>query len=327
MAANTMTDAPLYADGEGERGPKPLLGAILGGLGALLFVVSLLVHFYVVPALAVAPIDQNTVTSLAAKDATLFDTATLSPITTDLSVKARTVGDVKASEAAPGNAVVWVNTTTVKSSDGVIRSQNVKRAAFDKTTAEAVNCCDNFMETAQGVREKVTRSGLMFKFPFNTEKKSYQVWDDTLAKAVPTAYKGTATVDGHSTYVFENQVPASVVGTQEVPGSLLGQPSNDNVSADSYYQNRNTYYVEPITGAIVNQVTDTKTWFSYQGHDLVTTQARIAYTPQQTKDTYALLGSQPQQLALAEGFIPWLVALLGLGLMAAGWVLARRQPQ
>ncbi|MGY2875210.1 hypothetical protein ACVW00_002400 [Marmoricola sp. URHA0025 HA25] len=325
MAANTLIDAPRSAGGGTNGGSRPVLGATLAGLGALLFVIGGLVHFYVVPTLAVAPIDQNSVTSLVAKDATVFDTATLKPITTDLSVQARTVGDVAASKKAPGDAVVWVNTTTVTSSDGVIRSQSVKRAAFDETTAEAVNCCDNFMETEQGVRQKVTRSGLMFKFPFYAEKKSYQVWDDTIAKPVTTTYKGTAKVQGHKTWIFTNDVPATVVGKQDVPGSLVGQASNDNVSADSYYQNHNTYYVEPITGAIVNQVTETKSWFSYQGTDLVTTEARIAYTPKETSETYDLLGARPALLGLAHGFLPWVVALVGLGLIGLGGALGRRQ--
>jgi hypothetical protein len=325
MAANTLIDAPRSADGGTDGGARPVLGAILAGVGALLFVVAGLVHFYVAPTLAVAPIDQSSVTSLEAKNATLFDTATLAPITTDLSVKARTVGDVKASEQAGGDTLVWVSTTTVKSvPDGVIRSQSIKRAAFDRTTAEAVNCCGNFMETEQGVREPVKRSGLMFKFPFNTEKKTYQVWDDTLAKTVATSYKGTAKIQGHTAWIFENTVDPTVVGTRDVPGSVLGLDSNDNVTADEYYQNHNKYYVEPITGAIVNQVTDTKSWFSYQGHDLVTTEAQIAYTPQEVKETYDVLGNQPQLLSLAQGFLPWLAAIVGIGLIGLGTVLGRR---
>jgi hypothetical protein len=327
MAANTMTDAPLHTDGGSGPAPKPVLGAVLAGLGTLLFVVGLLVRFYVVPQLAVVPIDQNSITTLEAKNATLFDTATLSPITTDLTVKARTVGDVKASEEAPGDAVVWVSTTTVTSSDGVVRSQSVKRAAFDEATAEAVNCCGNFMETEQGVRDQVKRSGLIFKFPFYTEKKTYQFWDDTLGKTVTTKYTGTAKVQGHTAYVFKGDVPATVVGTQDVPGSLLGQETNDEVTADSYYQNRATYYVEPVTGAIVNQVVETKKWFSYEGNDLVTTEATIAYTPQETKDTYDMLGTKASLLGLAHGFLPWVIAVVGLALMALGAALARRRTE
>jgi len=323
--ANTLIDAPRSAGGT-HGGSRPLLGAILAGLGALLFVVGGLVHFYVVPALAVAPIDQNSVTSLEAKDATVFDTETLAPITTDLSVKARTVGDVEASKKAPDGTLVWVGTTTVKSADGVIRSQQVKRAAFNEKTSQAVNCCGNFIETAQGVRTPVTRSGLLWKFPFNTEKTTYQLWDDTLGKTVATRYTGTTKVLGHTAWVFQNDVPATVVGSQEVPGSLLGQSTNDNVKADSYYQNHNTYYVEPITGAIVNQLTHTKSWFSYGGNNLVTTEAQIHYTPAQIKDMYDNeLGNQPQLLALAQGFLPWLAAFVGLALIALGGALGRRQ--
>jgi hypothetical protein len=323
--ADTLIHAPRSTDGGTDGGSGRLLGAILAGLGALLFVAALLVPIYVIPTLAVAPIDQNSITSLEAKDATVFDTATLKPITTDLSVKARTVGDVKASEAAGGDTVVWVTTTTVTSSDGVIRSQSVKRAAFDEKTSEAVNCCGNFMETEEGVRVPVKRSGLMFKFPFYTEKKTYQVWDDTLAKTVTTTYKGTVKVQGHTAWVFENDVPGTVVGTEDVPGSLFGLDSNENVTADSYYQNHNTYYVEPVTGAIVNQVTDTKSWFSYQGHELVTTDASIAYTPQEIKETYDMIGTKGPLLGLAHGILPWVVAVVGLGLMALGTALGRRQ--
>lgn len=325
MAANTLIDAPRSTDGGTDGGAGRLLGAILAGLGALLFVAGGLVHFYVVPALAVAPIDQNSVTSLEAKNATLFDTATLAPITTDLSIKARTVGDVAASKKAPDGVLVWVGTTTITSADGVIRSQSVKRAAFDENTAEAANCCGNFNETEQGVRTPVKRTGLVWKFPFNTEKKTYQVWDDTLGKAVTTKYTGTAKVLGHTTWIFENDVPGTAVGTQDVPGSLLGQSSNDNVTADKYYENHNKYYVEPVTGAIVNQVTDTKSWFSYQGHELVTTQAHLEYTQKQIRDMYdKTLGNQPQLLSLARGFVPWLVAVLGLGLIGWGTALSRR---
>lgn len=325
MAANTLINAPRSADGGTDRGGRPVLGAVLAGVGALLFVVGGLVRFYVEPTLAVAPIDQNSITSLEAEGATLFDTATLSPITTDLSVKARTVGDVASSEKAPGDALVWVSTTTITSSDGVIRSQSVKRAAFDERTAEAVNCCGNFMETEEGVREEVTRSGLMFKFPFYTEKKTYQVWDDRLAQSVKTTYKGTDKVNGNTTYVFENEVPPTVVGTQDVPGSVLGLESSDNVTADSYYQNHNTYYVEPVTGAIVNQVTDTKSWFAYGENELVTTEAQIAYTPEEIKETYDVLGARPQLLGLAHGFLPWVVSILGLGLIVVATVLGRRR--
>ena len=44
---------------------------------------------YAYPQLAVAPTDQNSVTVLVGPDATIFDTATLTEITTDLTTAGR----------------------------------------------------------------------------------------------------------------------------------------------------------------------------------------------------------------------------------------------
>ena len=79
---------------------RRLLGPILVGIGAFLVVTGVLARFYAYPALAVAPMDQNSVTELAATDATILDLSTYRRCTTDMSVVNRTVGDVKASEDA-----------------------------------------------------------------------------------------------------------------------------------------------------------------------------------------------------------------------------------
>jgi len=323
MATTTLDAKSANRRNEGGRGA---VGAALAGVGALLFVLALMVHFYVAPTLSIAPLDQDSVTRLEAKGATVFDTATLAPITTDLSIAAHTVGDVKATEKVGGDTRIWTNSTTITSSDGIVRSQSTKRAAFDGKTAVGVNCasCDNFYMTEKDEKVATKLTGLLFKFPFGTEKSTYQVWDDTAAKAVPTRYIGNATVEGLKVYKFENEVPATVVGDREVPRSVFGLEGNDNVVAQSFYSNRTVYYVEPVTGAIVNQASDTKSWFAYDGNELVTTEAHVTYTPQQVKEmVHKTLGNQPMLLGLADGWIPWAVLLLGLVLVAFGYAVTR----
>lgn len=321
----TILEAPQAPSSRHHAGTGSVAGMVLAAVGALLFVVGLLVHFYVAPKLAVAPMDQKSVTHLEAKNATVFDISTLAPITTDLAIESRTVGDVKASEKAPGDTIVWHNNTTITSADGVVRSQSSKRAAFDSKTAVASNWGDNWYETTAGDRTPMTRKGLMYKFPFGTEKKTYQVWDDTLGDTVATSYKGTTKIEGTEIWIFENTVPATVIGSRTLPPNVFGgQPGGDDVTAEVNYQNHTTYYVEPVTGAIVNQVSDMKNWFSSDGTEVVATDAQLQYTAQQVKDMMKLLGNQPQMLALAEGFLPWLVVVLGLGMIAVGAGLNRR---
>jgi hypothetical protein len=195
---------------------------------------------------------------------------------------------------------------------------------MNNKTAEAVNCCGNFDESADGTRTPTHPTGLVYKFPFFTEKKTYQVWDDSLGKAVTTKYAGTTTIQGMRVYKFTSDVPATVIGQMSVPASVMGLSGKGNVDADSYYQNATTQYIEPATGAVINRVSQVKQWYSYQGHDLVTTNADMAYTPQ-TISTYVHdYQGKATLLKLVAGPVPWLVMVLGLVLIGGGFAAARR---
>ncbi|MCW2761000.1 MAG: hypothetical protein JWR85_1201 [Marmoricola sp.] len=307
---------------------RRILGPLLFGLGAFLLVAGLLLRFYAYPRVAIAPLDQNSVTKLEAKGAEVFDSATLKPLQTDLAVSSRTVGDVKASEAAGGDVRVWVNTVSIRSSDGVVRSRSVERTPFDGVTAEAVNCCGAFDESTEGERVPAKRDGLVFKFPFNTEKKTYKLWDNTLGDTVTTKYVKESSVKGMDVWIFTAEVPRTQVGTMEVPASVVGEPGTGNVTAQSMYQNSKTYYVEPITGAVVDQQQDQTSSLAVDDEDrLITTKANIRYTPATVTDMVSDLESKVMLLGLVKTTGPLVTIILGLLLLAAGFVLGRRRQE
>jgi hypothetical protein len=288
-------------------------------------IAGVMTRFYAVPKLAVAPIDQYSVTSLEAKGATIFDSAKLAEITTDLSIKARTVGDVVSSEKAPANAVVWVSTNTTRSSDGVTRSQSVERAAFNKVSGEAVNCCDTFDESTKGERVPTSPKGLVFKFPFWTEKKTYSMWDSTAQRTVAAKYTGTTKVQGMNVYKFVSDLPDTVTGTLDVPASVLGMTGTENVAAENHYQNLTTYLVEPTTGGIVDQSMVQKQWLANGDNQLVTTAATIAFTKAQVTDMVHQVKTKSILLRAAHGIGFYLLVIIGLLLAGAGVVLGRRR--
>jgi hypothetical protein len=307
---------------------RRLLGPLLFGLGAFLLVAGLLIRFYAYPHVALAPIDQDSVTKLQAKGATIFDTTSLQPITTDLSVQSRTVGDVKASKARGGNVRVWVNTTSIRSADGTVRSRSTERTPFDGYSAEAVNCCGAFDESTEGDRKSVKRTGLVYKWPFDTQKKSYQVWDGTLGKAVTTKYVRETTTNGLKTYEFKSTVPRTKVGTQEVPASVVGEPGTGNVEADSMYATTNDYQIEPLTGAIVTQSLAATNTLAIGGEDRQTTlKANLEYTPAQVATYAKQFKSNAAQIRLVKTTGPIITIVLGLILLALGFVLGRRREE
>jgi hypothetical protein len=303
---------------------RRLLGPLVFGLGAFLLVGGLLLRFYAYPHVAVAPIDQDSVTKLQAQGAEIFDTSSLQPLTTDLSVQSRTVGDVKASKDRGDNVRVWVNTTSIRSDDGVVRSRSTERTAFDATTAEAVNCCGAFDESTEGDRKAVKRSGLVFKWPFDTQKKDYKIWDGTLGSTVTAKFVRESSVKGLKTYEFKLEVPRTKVGTQEVPASVVGEPGSSNVEADSMYATTNTYQIEPITGAIVTQSLASTNTLAVDDEDrLTTTKANLEYTPATVDQNVKDFKSKANLLKLVRTTGPIITIVLGVVLLVLGFVLGR----
>ena len=305
---------------------RRFLGPLLFGLGAFLLVAGLLLKFYAYPRVAVAPIDQNSITKLEAVDAEVFDTSTLKPLMTDLAVQSRTVGDVKASEDRGSNVRVWVNTTSIRSSDGVVRSRSTERTAFDATTAEAVNCCGTFDESTQGERDQVKRDGLVFKFPFGTEKQSYKLWDGTLDDTITAKYVGETSVKGLKVYRFTAEVERTQVGEREVPASVVGEAGTGNVTAESMYESTKTYLVEPVTGAIVDQSVEQNSTLAIDGEDrITTTKADLRYTSATVSANVEDFKSKASLLNLVGTTLPIITIVLGLLLMALGFFISRRQ--
>lgn len=295
---------------------------LLFGLGTFLLVAAVLMRFYAYPKLAVAPLEQKSDTFLSAEDATILDLATLSPITTDLEVSVRTQGDVAASEEAGDDVRIWVSTTSIRSADGEIRSRSVDRAPFDTVTGFGVDCCDGWTSENDGERVPTTFEGVVFKFPFNTQKEDYPYWDGTLREPVTLSYDGEEEVDGLTTYRFIGEVPDTVVGTRDVPGSLVNS-DEATVTADTHYANAYTILVEPNTGAIVDLTQEQNGYVEANGAQIPTTQATISYTDAQVADMVDEVGTQGPLLGNLRGLFPIGAAIIGLLLLGAGFALMR----
>ena len=303
------------------------------GLGGFLLVAALMLEFYAYPRLAVVPLNQNTTSVSVGPGAKYFSVAELAPTTGDLISTRRVVGDVKASEEASKalgkDIAVWK--TGVVTDDDNKRppiSAYTERVAFERHTGESVNCCQ---ESYNG--KPVKHSGLVFKLPFQSEKKTYQFWDSTLLKALPMSYRRTTTINGVTVYEYVQNIPRTKSGTTEVPPSVLGLPGTGSVLATNWYSNVRTLWVEPETGVIVKGQEKQYNTIEAPGADpVVATDVTIAYDDATVKDNTDTYGPKSSQLKLMRIWLPVLAG--GLGLVMIGvWLFlflrngnARRAP-
>lgn len=321
------------------------LGLILVGLGAFLLTVALLARFYAYGHLAVVPLDQDTTSVSEGPDATIFDIASQQEINVDLESVRTVVGDVEASEAASeelGRDVAVWETAVVNDEDpaGVgpdnpPRSASHDRVAFDRHTGETVQCCGTYTSTSaddRGAEIKDTTSfeGLYFKFPFQTEQKTYQFWDGSVGEAPDIEFQKVETIEGLKVYRFVQQIPPTTVATINAPASIFGIDEEGDVALDRVYSNTRTLWIEPETGVIIRGQEEQHTVAEYQGDEVATlTDVVIGYNPDtisENVDTYSALSTQLKAIRI---WVPVIGGVLGLLLLAIGafLLLARRSEE
>jgi hypothetical protein len=202
-------------------------------------------------------------------------------------------------------------------------SYSQEGVSFDRVTGQATNCCGDYLsvgtlEHPSAIQNNFTHKGLFFKFPFDTQKITYQWWDGDLGRTEPMKFLRTQQIQGVQTYVFQQMTGPVTYGKQTgVPGELFN--SKKPVDADEVYQNTRTLYVEPNTGLIIKGVEQQNKRLEAPGFSPVPiTVGTIGYTAATIKNNIADLGSKGTLLGFLHGPLTWIGILLGLLLLGAG---------
>ena len=150
------------------------------------------------------------------------------------------------SERSDSDVIVFQNSSCLVKDEGDIDecvsasdpqerllSASTDNFATDRHTGEAVDDPKYLPPSAED------KQGLINKWPFNAEKKTYQYWDGYAGEAVDATYDRTEDVDGLETYVYKIVVDDAPI---EISDGVQGTYSTDR-----------EIWIDPTTGAIVNQ--------------------------------------------------------------------------
>jgi len=303
-------------------GRWPLL---LAALGVFALVLAALFRFVLPGQVVKFPLNEYEVMTLQGHGVSYFSTKQL----TELSgVTMRATYTIKGEPTQPaglGNAAVWQSFTSVQDLTNHTPFQYAySRLALDRRTGEIIRWSGNRL----GSKPLTGASGQSFVWPFNSGKHSYQVFDSTAGRAVPARYAGTATTGGIATYRYVETVTGLRIGSQQVPGSLIGSRAA-SVVLPEFYTATITYFVDPVTGdplkisqnelLTLRDTTGATKMVLLRGQ-LVTTPAsvRIVSAPDRKNlRTIAMIGTE----------IPLTAGILGIALLATGFGLSlRRRP-
>ncbi len=282
---------------------RRVVGLILLGLGSFLVVTALLATVWAPGVVKKTPVDVNNKTFLSGEAQRLDSSTGQLGAAVPIRIVSITQADSKKSdddvvvfksgscvvENADGNAPDCVD-----GDDPRLVSADESNFATDRVSALAVK------NGSYLPADSVQYEGLVNKWPFDSEKKTYPYWDGTLGQAVDAKFDGTVKVEGVDTYRYKINIEKAPI---EIADGVEGTYSNEVI-----------IWVEPKTGAIQNQSQDQQRFLA-DGTQVLNLQAQ--FTPQQlktsaadTKDNKALLTLITTTVPIV-GFIAGALCLLG----------------
>jgi hypothetical protein len=289
------------------------LGMALTLLGSFLIVLGVMALVYAPSRLMKTPLNVDSTTRLAGNaELQTADGLEKFPV----KVLSLTRAD---SAKSDDNVVVFVSSSCLVRDEGNppdcvgnddpdkrLISADVDTFAADRTSGIAVN------DPKYLPAEAAKHEGLVNKFPFQSKKKTYPYWDSLTASTEDAKYAGTTKVDGLEVYKYDVTVADAPIQIAEgVPGT---------------YNDQKTIYVEPLTGAIVNQV-DKQTRLTDKGDPVL--DLAIEFTPKQVTQSVKDAKSNVLLLNLVRVVVPIVGFVGGAIALIAGFVLTlrRRQPE
>ncbi|WP_158566700.1 DUF3068 domain-containing protein [Actinomadura craniellae] len=303
---------------------RHVIGLVLVGLGVFLLGTGAMVHFHVAPQLIAAPTDTYNKTVLRADNATYFDVGALQTRTGATITATNTVrGDVRASN---DDVAVWDSFAAVQDlNNNVLVDMRQQRLAFDRRSGELTGCCGTHIQNQPLNRP----SGIGLFWPVDVGKRGYQVFDSQTRRAWPVTFAGEETLDGVRTYRFVQRIPPTKITepARTVPGGLLGLGAGSgDVAVDRYYQAEATYWIDPRTGAPVNQRQHTiSTLQAQQGPGrLVVADLDLRMTDESRRALLDKSEDGARSAGMIKTVVPLVCLVAGLVLVVGGLVLAAR---
>ena len=336
-----------------------LVALAVMSLGAALLTAAVLLTTYTAGKIEKIPlgIDETLVSS---GTGTALDPASLSATRFVIDSNVPLVSQQAITVEAPANAqVVTLQVgTTVRRTDrqqenGLLLAM-VDTVTLNRRTAQAVSDDERpggsvqkprtFDDEKPSTNIALPHEGLAYRFPFNTEKKSYPFFDAIAQKPFDANYDGEEDVNGLTTYRFTQNVGYDADGKLVAPikyaslydknedgevtarAELWGLPGDpyEPITMTRFYAAQRTFWVDPVTGVVVKAQEHANHYYARDAlnPEMALADYKVTSTEQTVESQVAAARDERDRVALWSRILPisftaaGLVALVGAGLLA-----------
>ena len=230
-------------------------GVVLVGFGIFAVVLAILLPTWVVSESKRTPLDLDITQRAIASNAQVFNSKTGKLDTVTLRATRVVKTDSHASDDTNTTVneslcVVIVQGSTPDCGSGAtdprVQSISYDRVTADRKSAESVHVAKygEYIENYKVVDRNVRHAGLTYKWPIDTKKIDYKLFNTDLGADYPAKYVGTDRIDGLKVYKFVSTTGRQNKRYDGKPYLVLGALSGA-------YEDTVTAWIEPLTGAVI----------------------------------------------------------------------------
>lgn len=329
------------------------------GLGAALLIAALLLSTYTASKIQKIPLDLEA-GLVSNGTGTALDPASLLGDRFIVDKNVPLVSQQQISVESPANADVvtlQVGTTvrrTDKQQDNGLLLAMVDTVTLNRSTAMAVSDDTHpggavqkprtIEDTKPPTNIALPHEGLSYRFPFNTEKKTYPYFDPIAQKAYDANYEGEDDVNGLTTYKFsqnvgydadgklvepikyaslyDNDEDGVVTARAELWGVPAGAP-DEPITMTRYYAAQRTFWVDPASGTIVKAEEHANHYYARDPlkPEVALADYKVTSTEETVESQVSAARDERDRVALWSRILPITFTAAGLVALVAGALL------
>ncbi len=329
-----------------RSGSTRILACILVGLGAFFIVAALLLPTYTLNALAKTPLDLEitTVAVTGPDGGEVLDAKSLAAPTGKAVVdkKVPLVSQRYFTVEEPSDAnkmTVQAGSTlrrTDKQGDTGLLTASVDRVTIDRKSGMPVDDpIGSIQVQSDKPAEEVSHTGLQYRFPFDTEKKSYPYFDINVRQSFDINFVEETEINGTKVYHFNQKIPAiDLSKVVNSPTNKLSLPADKwgvaggqaPVTMTRWYSNERDIWIEPKTGTVIKGGEKPFQYYARSADkpEVTVLRGELSYDENTIEAQIKKAKEGTDKLSLYGRTVPIILGILGVLSLIAGLVLGLR---
>ncbi|MBF6296261.1 DUF3068 domain-containing protein [Nocardia amamiensis] len=335
-----------------SAGTRRTVACLLVGLGALLIVAALMIPTYTVDKLAKTPLDLE-ITTIATnqpgEDSLVLDSKSLTapegsakvdtnvPLVSQRFLTVEDPADAEKMTVQAGQTLRRID----KQGDTGLLTATIDRVTIDRVTGMPVSTEPNgsiavtTTKEGESIADPVQHTGLQYRFPIGTEKKTYPYFDLNVRKTYDVNFVEETEINSLKVYHFQMSVPATNLNdVVQSPTNRLSLPAakwgveggEEPVTMYRYYTNTRDLWVEPETGTVVKGGEALHLYYSRTADkaEVTALKSHLVFDENTVESQASVAKENIDKLALYGRIMPIVLGVLGVIALIAGVFLGVR---